>query len=499
MCIRDSISINDEVLVSEKAWKMGGSKMFIEVGKRVSILDLLKGIFIQSGNDAAVAIAEYVGGTEDGFVDLMNAYAASLGMNNTSFINSTGLPDVNHLTTAEDLAILTSNFITKFPEIYALFKEKEFENSESRGDDIRVQTKEFLDVISKAIEGVVEEDLGEKDRIRAMVSRLLAVEIDEEEDSEDDEKNDCTRLAEFLEICINYENNNALALVFDKKEISQDPRITSHLLDPSVVGGPIFNQCLGSILMSGTLFPPEMYSEILGIPIERANCVEYPSGFPLGNRPVLIANDVTTKYTERRESMEGILEHIRSVIINTKGNVAIFAPSYSMLNEIHDHFDNSWTGKLILKEDQGMRKGTLQSIIDRLREQKNMRGAALFGVLSGKLSEGVDYPDNILNSLVCVGLPMPPPSARQDALIEYYTKKFDRSRAWKYASLQPAVNSILQALGRPIRKKEDRAIVVLLEKRLLGQRERNCFPEMQRMQTTSPTRTAERVKSFFQM
>mgnify|MGYP001311537298 CR=1 FL=1 len=123
----DLISINDEVLVSEKAWKMGGSKMFIEVDKRVSILDLLKGIIIQSGNDAAVAIAEYVGGTEDGFVDLMNAYAASLGMNNTLFMNSTGLPDEDHLTTAEDLAILTSNFITKFPEIYSLFKEKEFE------------------------------------------------------------------------------------------------------------------------------------------------------------------------------------------------------------------------------------------------------------------------------------------------------------------------------------------------------------------------------------
>ncbi len=123
----DLISIDDEVLISEKAWKMGGSKMFIEVGKRVSILDLLKGIIIQSGNDAAVAIAEYVGGTEDGFVDLMNAYAASLGMNNTLFMNSTGLPNENHLTTAEDLAILTSNFITKFPEIYSLFKEKEFE------------------------------------------------------------------------------------------------------------------------------------------------------------------------------------------------------------------------------------------------------------------------------------------------------------------------------------------------------------------------------------
>jgi D-alanyl-D-alanine carboxypeptidase (penicillin-binding protein 5/6) len=115
------------VLISERAWKMGGSKMFIEVGKKVSVLDLIKGIMIQSGNDASVAIAEYVGGTEDGFVDLMNSYAASIGMEDTYFRNSTGLPDDDHLTSARDLALLTSNFITKFPDIYALFKEKEFE------------------------------------------------------------------------------------------------------------------------------------------------------------------------------------------------------------------------------------------------------------------------------------------------------------------------------------------------------------------------------------
>jgi D-alanyl-D-alanine carboxypeptidase (penicillin-binding protein 5/6) len=121
------ISLEDEVLISEKAWKMGGSKMFIEVGKRVSVLDLLKGIMIQSGNDASVAIAEYVGGTEDGFVDLMNAYAGSIGMKSTYFANSTGLPGEGHLTSASDLAILTSKFITNFPDIYSLFKEKEFE------------------------------------------------------------------------------------------------------------------------------------------------------------------------------------------------------------------------------------------------------------------------------------------------------------------------------------------------------------------------------------
>ena len=123
----DLINLEDEVLISEKAWKMGGSKMFIEVGKRVNILDLLKGIIIQSGNDASVAIAEYVGGTEDGFVDLMNSYADALGMENTYFRNSTGLPDDEHLTSSRDLAILTTNFMTNYPDIYALFKEKEFE------------------------------------------------------------------------------------------------------------------------------------------------------------------------------------------------------------------------------------------------------------------------------------------------------------------------------------------------------------------------------------
>ena len=123
----DLINLNDSVLISERAWRMGGSKMFIEAGKRVSVEDLLKGVIIQSGNDASVALAEYSGGTEEGFVDLMNAYAQSLGMNNTTFVNSTGLPAEGHYSSAKDLAYLTSNFINKFPEIYSLYKEKSFE------------------------------------------------------------------------------------------------------------------------------------------------------------------------------------------------------------------------------------------------------------------------------------------------------------------------------------------------------------------------------------
>tara|TARA_B100000287_G_scaffold410583_1_gene439190 strand:+ start:878 stop:2878 length:2001 start_codon:yes stop_codon:yes gene_type:complete len=409
------------------------------------------------------------------------------------------IPESKNLREAKDLE-KQIRALRKDPGITRWFEEKKSENQKTNGDDIRIATQDFIDVIAKAIEGVLDGDPEDAiARIRNMISRLFAVIIDEEEDSDDEEQNDCTRLAEILEICIRYRKNHALALVFDE-ELRGEPRVTSHLLDPGVVGEPIFEQCLGSILMSGTLFPPEMYADVLGISGARSVCKEYPSGFPLGNRPVLIASDVTSKYTERENSMKSILSHIGAVIKNTKGNVAIFAPSYSMLDEIHEHFSSGWNySKTILKEERGMSKREVKGLIDRLYEQKDMGGSMLFGVLSGKFSEGVDYSDNVLSALVCVGLPLPPPSARQDALLEYYRKEFDRNRAWKYASLQPAVNSILQALGRPIRKKEDRAIVVLLEKRLLEGRVSSCMPAMQRIRTSKPERTAERVKAFFEI
>ena len=123
---RNLVRAEDEVLISTKAWKMEGSRMFIEAGKRVSFEDLIKGVVIQSGNDASVAIAEYLGGTEEGFVDIMNAYAQSLGLNNTLFENSTGLPSSNHFSSARDLSIISANLINNFPEHYALYKEKSF-------------------------------------------------------------------------------------------------------------------------------------------------------------------------------------------------------------------------------------------------------------------------------------------------------------------------------------------------------------------------------------
>ena len=112
------IQLSDEVTVSEKAWRAEGSRMFIEVGKRVVVQDLLLGMIVQSGNDASVALAEYVGGTEATFADIMNQLAAELGMVNTHYSNSTGLPTENHYTSAEDISILAAALIREFPDYY---------------------------------------------------------------------------------------------------------------------------------------------------------------------------------------------------------------------------------------------------------------------------------------------------------------------------------------------------------------------------------------------
>ena len=126
-----SLSLDDTFLISTKAWRKGGSKTFVEVGKQVSVRDLLYGIVVQSGNDAAIAVAEGISGTEDGFAEEMNYVARQLGMTNTTFRNSTGWPDPEQFTTARDLNILATAMIRDFPldtypELYSMFAEKDF-------------------------------------------------------------------------------------------------------------------------------------------------------------------------------------------------------------------------------------------------------------------------------------------------------------------------------------------------------------------------------------
>ena len=120
------IALTDIVTISEKAWRTQGSRMFVEVGKQVSVEDLLQGMIIQSGNDATVALAEYVAGSEETFAALMNKHAEEIGMTGSHFINSTGLPDTDHYMTAKDIARLAGLVIAKYPEYYHWYSQKEF-------------------------------------------------------------------------------------------------------------------------------------------------------------------------------------------------------------------------------------------------------------------------------------------------------------------------------------------------------------------------------------
>lgn len=121
-----NISLKDEVTVSKKAWRMPGSRMFIEVNTKVSVEKLLKGMIIQSGNDASVALAEHTAGSEDAFASLMNRHAENIGMRGSHYVNATGLPHTEQYTTPHDIIVLTVALIREFPEYYTWYSEKQY-------------------------------------------------------------------------------------------------------------------------------------------------------------------------------------------------------------------------------------------------------------------------------------------------------------------------------------------------------------------------------------
>ena len=143
------IEVEDQVPISIKAWRTPGSKMFIREGTKVSLSDLLRGVIIQSGNDASVAVAEYIGGSEEAFAGMMNQHASELGMTRTNFRNSTGLPDEKHLTTARDLVTLVRALISEFPDHYKIYSEREFTYG-----DIRQNNRNRLLWRDRTVDGV---------------------------------------------------------------------------------------------------------------------------------------------------------------------------------------------------------------------------------------------------------------------------------------------------------------------------------------------------------
>ncbi len=140
------LALHDKVLISKKAWKMEGSRMFAEVGDRISVIKMLKGVIVQSGNDASVALAEHIAGSESAFVSLMNETAEALKMKGTHFENATGLPGPKHYSTARDIALLSSALIKEFPDYYAWFSLKKFKHNKIEQPNRNILLNRGIDV-----------------------------------------------------------------------------------------------------------------------------------------------------------------------------------------------------------------------------------------------------------------------------------------------------------------------------------------------------------------
>ncbi|MEE4361865.1 MAG: D-alanyl-D-alanine carboxypeptidase family protein [Pseudomonadales bacterium] len=150
------LGLDDMVPISEKAWRMGGSKMFVRVGEEVRLEDLLRGIVIQSGNDASVAVAEFVAGSEDAFAEMMNQQARMLGMNDSHFENATGMPAPEHRSTARDLSVLARRIIADHPQHYAYYAEKEFTYGTDfqTGEPITQRNRNDLLWLDQTVDGI---------------------------------------------------------------------------------------------------------------------------------------------------------------------------------------------------------------------------------------------------------------------------------------------------------------------------------------------------------
>ena len=384
------------------------------------------------------------------------------------------------------------------------FSAREKELSRSDEEDMQIETRNLLEEMETILNETLEEiPKGKFSSLHRLVAQLYSVRVDLENEDDDERETSSERLAAFITTCGQYEDSSALVLVFDRLT-DDDPRVRSFLLDPGVVSGPLFASCRGSILMSGTLFPAEMYRDLLRLPETEERKVfakDYDSPFLSERRPVLVAQNTTSRYTERGEANTNyIREHVIEVLRNTPGHVALFTQSYAMLDMVLDDYRWIPWGIQIEKENSRMSKRQVEGMVENLyRKRRTNDRIMLCGVLSGKLAEGVDYPENILDAVICIGLPVPPPSARQKALTDYCQDKFGVSVARRYSSHQPAVNSVLQAIGRPIRKAEDRALIVILEKRIREKPYRFCVPtNLMVMRSQDAERTGRLAKRFFE-
>jgi DNA excision repair protein ERCC-2 len=219
-----------------------------------------------------------------------------------------------------------------------------------------------------------------------------------------------------------------------------------------------------------------MYADLLGLEVDRTVFGEYPSPFPRENRSVVVTPDLTSLYAKRDERMFSLYaDRIARIAGSLPGNVAVYFPSYDFLRQVLSKMDNR-RSKTILEEKSNLSKEEKNALVEGLITLKTKGGAILMAVLGGSLSEGVDFKDNLLHSVVVAGLPLSPPTIENEALKNYYSDKFGRQKGFDYSFVFPAINKVLQAAGRSIRSEKDKAIIFLMDSRYAQERYSKCLP-----------------------
>jgi DNA excision repair protein ERCC-2 len=251
-------------------------------------------------------------------------------------------------------------------------------------------------------------------------------------------------------------------------------RIVTRFIEPSLVSTAVFDRVRCTLIMSGTLHPPEMFADVLGLS-DRCACRRYPSPFPAGNRLVLGVEGVSSKYDLRTDDMFRIMAaKIEETCEMTPGNVAAFFPSYDFMQRVEPFIREANLEKRILMERREFGKNEKEAMISDLRRDRN---ALLMATIGGSFAEGVNFSDNLLSSIVVAGFPFSPPTLEGEVMKARYEKKYGARKAILYVSTYPAVSRVLQAAGRAIRSEFDRAAMVLLDERYLTPSMQSAFPE----------------------
>lgn len=334
------------------------------------------------------------------------------------------------------------------------------------------------------------------DRLNVLREVLRDAEVEVDPEATQDAESDAQRLGAVLDDLVRFGDTTGHLFCFSPE--GRAGRITSHLLDPGLVSGPVLNASAGAVLMSGTLYPPSMYADLLNLPVKRTTIRSYPSPFASQRRPVVVATDVTTTYRQRSPANTARMqEHLRALIQAAPGHVAVFAPSYALLEEIVT--DAHWPVHRTVVESSDWDKSKADEVLDTLeREREAGRKVLLAGTFGARLSEGVDYRGGLLDAVACIGLPIAPPGVVQDGLKAFVGERFGKDKSWRYTMTQPAVNRVLQAMGRPIRGIDDRAVVLLLEQRCEQPMYRKCFPgDLQMVPMSDPNGLKRLAERFY--